>query len=250
MLYNFLLESLFMHETISRYCVLCKQSFVEEFMPYGITNRPDACCLNLSCRSLERHRLLWLYLMNETNLLNQCLTVLEVGPNKSLRRAFKQIPDINYLAIDNSSAQADVKADACFLPLDNECVDLAICYHVLEHLDKPLAAVKEIRRVLRVKGQAFFQVPIDINRSTSWEEPTFSDEKREKIFGQKDHLRIFGQDFDQLIAAEGFNVRKINYCVNFSDNVRQQLGLKDHYNIGPIDNPYSTCEDIYHAFGI
>ena len=52
-------------------CPVCLKSF-RKFLPYGRVNpRPNALCPN--CLSLERHRLIWLYLKENTDFFNRRL---------------------------------------------------------------------------------------------------------------------------------------------------------------------------------
>jgi len=50
-------------------------------------------------------------------------------------------------------------ADAHFLPFRNEIFSYIICTEVLEHLESPFHALKEIHRVLKRNGIAFITIP-------------------------------------------------------------------------------------------
>lgn len=73
--------------------------------------------------------------------------------------------------------------------------DVIICSHVLEHIKDDRKAIHELFRVLKQKGIAFLQVPISKKAKDTFEDFTITSPKeREKYFGQKDHVRIYGQD--------------------------------------------------------
>lgn len=230
-----------------RYCPVCEQSFSTPFAPshYGITHRPDASCLNADCQSLERHRLLWLYLKDK--LLVSQISVLEIGPTKSLQRAFEKIPNIQYVGLDLTSRRANVRADINSLPFAKNTFDVAICYQVLEHIPDFQKAVRELNRVIRPSGTVFFQVPLDINLENTFEIATKDPSEREKLYGQSDHLRVFGMDFPDYLDKGGFNTVCVDYVSDFSSQDQTRLGLKSTYLIGPKAHPYTTTEKFYKA---
>jgi len=233
----------------TRYCPMCEGSFDTEFAPshYGITHRQDAACLNSECRSLERHRLLWLYLQNNIINSGDNLSVLEIGPTRSLKNAFDKFPNINYVGLDLTSKRADVRADINNLPFAENSFGLVICYHVLEHVPDPLPSVQELNRVTRINRLAIFQVPLNVNLATTSTISSSSFHEREVLFGQGDHLRIFGLDFPDFLSRGGFDPQCIDYTSRFSEGDQTLMGLKSSYLIGPKDTPYTTSENFYIA---
>ena len=115
-----------------------------------------------STYSLERHRLLWLYLKNETDFFNKDLKVLHFAPEAAFLEKFKKLKNISYDTIDLDSPLANIKADICDLPLDNESYDFILCNHVLEHVIDDKKAMQELYRVLKKDGIGIFQVPLNI----------------------------------------------------------------------------------------
>ena len=74
-------------------------SSFRKFLPYGYNNvRENA--LSPSTFSLERHRLLWLYLKNETDFFNKDLKVLHFAPEAAFLKKFKKLKNISYDTID------------------------------------------------------------------------------------------------------------------------------------------------------
>ena len=48
-------------------------------------------------------------------------------------------------------------------------------------------------------GWGIFQVPIDYNSDTTYEDSTITDPKEREIhFWQKDHLRLYGKDYPKI----------------------------------------------------
>jgi SAM-dependent methyltransferase len=54
-----------------------------------------------------------------------------------------------YVGIDLSSTEADLRADAHALPFQSSSFDFVFSYAVLEHLHNPFVALREIKRVLK-----------------------------------------------------------------------------------------------------
>ena len=135
-----------------------------KFLPYGYGEQLRQNALCPGTLSLERHRLLWLYLMKETDFLSQPLKVLHLAPEQVFYRRFKQFAHWNYTTTDLNSPLAEVKADICKLPFENNMYDLIFCNHVLEHIPEDKKAMSELYRVLKKGGTLIAQVPIEEDR--------------------------------------------------------------------------------------
>lgn len=181
------------------------------FLPYGYEH-PRENVLSPSTLSLERHRLLWIYLQNETNFFKDNLSVLHFAPEQAFYKRFKKLKNINYTTTDLNSPLADVKADICNLPFPDNSYDVILCNHVLEHIPNDTMAMKELYRVLKPGGWGVFQIPQDLNRSETFEDNSITDKKeRARIFGQYDHVRIYGRDYFDKLRTIGFKVSEIDY---------------------------------------
>ena len=189
----------------------------KSFLPYGYENQRNNV-LSPSTLSLERHRLLWLYLQNETVFFSEKLKVLHFAPEQAFYKRFKNIGDLDYVTTDLNSPLADVKADICDLPFKDNEFDVILCNHVLEHIPDDTKAMQELYRVLKVGGMGIFQIPQDLKRAITFEDNSITDKKeRAKIFGQYDHVRIYGRDYFDKLRGIGFKVEEIDYTTNFSD---------------------------------
>lgn len=186
------------------------------FLPYGY-NKIRNNVLSPSTYSLERHRLLWLYLKNETSFFKAKLKVLHFAPESALMNQFKKLKNLSYDTIDLNSPIADIKADICDLPFLDNSYDFILCNHVLEHIVDDNKAIRELYRVLKKNGIGIFQVPIDYNRDTTFEDFSVTNKKeRNKLFGQYDHVRIYGLDFFDRIQKAGFSVERCEYTSKLS----------------------------------
>ena len=198
-----------------------------QFLPYGYESQRNNV-LSPSTLSLERHRLLWLYLQNETDFFTVPKKVLHFAPEQAFYNLFKKQKNLDYTTTDLYSPLADVKADICNLPFDDNLYDLILCNHVLEHIPDDTKAMQELYRVLKPGGMGIFQIPQDLNRATTFSDDAIVDQKeRAKIFGQYDHVRIYGRDYFQKLRSIGFTVIEENYTTKISPELVKKYCLAD-----------------------
>ena len=195
------------------------------FLSYGYNKlRSNALCPGTL--SLERHRLLWLYLNSNSKIENQKLKVLHVAPEQVFFKKFKKFNSWTYTTTDLNSPLADVKANLCNLPFKDECFDLILCNHVLEHIVDDIKAMEEIYRVLKPKGKAIIQVPLNKKKKISYENYEITDPKERSFhFGQYDHVRIYGMDFFERLSSVGFKYEKVDFTSTLTDEEIIKYGL-------------------------
>jgi len=182
-----------------------------KFLPYGYENQRENV-LSPSTLSLERHRLLWLYLQRETGFFRDKLKVLHFAPEQAFYSRFRKLKNIDYTTTDLNSPLADVKADICQLPFEDDSYDFILCNHVLEHIPDDTKAMQELYRVLKPGCTAILQIPQDLSRETTFEDNTITSQKeRARIFGQYDHVRVYGRDYFNKLREIGFKVEEVDY---------------------------------------
>jgi len=156
------------------------------------------------CSSLERHRLLFLYLQRRLPSLD-CV-VLHVASEACLEARLRQRFGEGYLTADFHNSRADVRMNIMDIQYPGETFDLIFCSHVLEHVEDDRKAMREFRRVLRVDGIAVLLVPIG-GPARTYEDPSIVDpEARARAFGQHDHVRVYGADYVDRLQEAGFDV--------------------------------------------
>ena len=84
------------------------------FFPYGY-NKLRNNALSPGTLSLERHRLLWVFLKNETDFFNKGNKILHIAPEQCFYKNFKE-NFVTYITCDLNSPLAEIKADVCNLP--------------------------------------------------------------------------------------------------------------------------------------
>jgi len=196
-----------------------------KFLPYGYENVRENV-LAPGTLSLERHRLFWLYLTHETSFFTENTRVLHFAPEQAFLKRFRKLKNISYTTTDLNSPIADVKADICSLPFEDNSYDFIICNHVLEHIPDDTKAMQELYRVLAPNGTAILQVPYDRTRETTFEDHTITDPKeRAAIFGQYDHVRVYGMDYFDTLKSVGFSVEAVDYTAQLSEKEIEKYRL-------------------------
>ncbi len=186
-------------------CPCCGEHYAR-FLSFGRLQRENAQCPNCLC--LERHRTLWLYFQQKTSLFEQPLKVLHVAPETVYYNRFRTMENLDYVTIDLDSPRAMMKMDLMAMTFPDNTFDVVLCNHVLEHVSDDGQAMREILRVLKPGGWAILQVPLDESLGETFEDPTVtSPQERERLFGQDDHVRLYGRDYARRLAEAGFEVQ-------------------------------------------
>lgn len=198
----------------------------KSFLPYGYEKqRPNV--LSPGTLSLERHRLMWLYLQNETDFFSRNLKVLHMAPEQAFYKRFRKLKNLHYITCDLDSPIADVKADIQNLPFEDNSFDVIFCNHVLEHVEDDKKALSELFRVMKPGGWGILQVPIRYQLEKTFEDPTITDrQERIEKFGQYDHVRVYGMDYYQKLEDAGFEVEKVNLSQKLTDEEIKRFALE------------------------
>lgn len=197
------------------------------FLPYGYEQSRENV-LSPSTLSLERHRLLWLFLKEHTDFFEKPAKLLHVAPEQAFHKRFKDLDHLEYVTTDLFSPLADVKADLRDLPFPDNDFDIILCNHVLEHIEEDRKAMKELYRVMKPGGWGVFQVPQDLERETTYEDASIREpDARAAAFGQYDHVRVYGKDYFDRLREAGFEVEEVA--------LQPELGpeLTDRYRLSP-----------------
>ena len=138
--------------------------------------------------------------------------LLHLAPEQAFAKRFRAMGHLDYVTADLNSPLADIKADICNLPFEDHSFDCVLCNHVLEHIPDDKRAMSELFRVMKPGGFGVFQVPLDRERKATFEDPGITDKaERVRLFGQYDHVRVYGMDYFDRLRQVGFKVEAIDY---------------------------------------
>ena len=198
-----------------------------KFLPYGrLQSRPNALCP--SSLSLERHRLMWLFLKNKTKFFTDNIQLLHIAPELCFMKIFERMENLNYISGDIESPLAKVKMDVHQIPFEENSFDVVFCNHVMEHVADDVKAMSEIHRVLKPGGWAIIQSPVYMYLDKTLEDPSITDPlEKERIFGQNDHMRKYGKDYGGRLRKGGFKVTEDYYLNELSPKVRKRYALPE-----------------------
>ncbi|MBR0797150.1 class I SAM-dependent methyltransferase [Bradyrhizobium jicamae] len=184
---------------VERNCNICGRD--DLFRPFGWPMRPEAMCPH--CRSLERHRLLKLWLdQNKGDVVGK--RILHFAPETTVTNLVRPLAG-KYVTTDICPGY-DLQLNIEKIDLPDSCYDLILCSHVLEHVDDR-AALGEMRRILTDNGVALLMTPVIEGWSETYENPSVvAPDDREIHFGQKDHVRYYGSNIRDRVRQAGFEI--------------------------------------------
>jgi SAM-dependent methyltransferase len=180
------------------HCPLCGED--HRFLVTGVPPRPNAVCP--ACDSLERHRLLSLYLAQYPELVSG-KAVLHFAPEQAIKRLIENLSPRNYVTADLQPERGDIILSIEDIKMPDS-FDLIIVSHILEHVDDR-AALRELYAAVKPGGVAIIMVPIVEGWAETYEnERVTTETERLRHFGQEDHVRLYGRDLRERIRDAGF----------------------------------------------
>ena len=200
------------------YCPCCGRRFagftdmkfyddVERFDPDRFEKQmQDVMCP--FCYSAPRQRILAVWAEENKELLKGA-KILYFAPEHSMMNWLKK-NGVKVTTADLFQKDVDLKLDITDISLPDGSYDMVICNHVLEHVSNYEKALSELNRILKPCGILIISFPIDPALETVLEKDAPAPEDRIRIFGQNDHVRLFGKDSRELIEKYGFKVSVID----------------------------------------
>jgi len=190
------------------HCPICERGAIA-YLPSGSPPRPHVLCP--FCGSRERARMTWLFL-KERKLLRPGLRILHVAPESCLRERLQAIQNVEYIAGDKHEPgytypNGTIDLDITKIQFPADRFDLILCSHVLEHVPDDVAAMRELHRVLAPGGTAILMVPVEMRNAVTEEDLSITDPKeRLRLYGQFDHVRLYGRDYIERLKRASFAV--------------------------------------------
>jgi len=165
-------------------------------------------CPVCGCHDRERHLLL--YLRNACHLDRmRGSAILHFAPEGRLTSFIERATPARYVQADLFPTRPGIeRVDLLDIPYPTGSFDFVIANHVLEHVADDARALAEIRRVLKTDGHAILQTPYsEILEATLCDPGICTDEARLQVYGQEDHVRMYGRDIFARFASAGFTDR-------------------------------------------
>jgi SAM-dependent methyltransferase len=181
-----------------------------KLLPYGrVRSRENA--LAPWSMSLERHRAVWVYLTEYSNLFTSPGTMLHMAPEYCFLKRLSSKQGMKVVRGDLNSPWADIHFDVHDIPFDNDHFDVLMANHLMEHVEDDAAVFLEFYRVMKPGGWGIFQVPLDRSNPRTEEDASVTDPaERERLYWQRDHVRLYGLDYVDRLAAAGFEVEEVD----------------------------------------
>lgn len=168
---------------------------------------------------------MWVFLKEETDFFSSKLKVLHVAPEHCFIDRFEKLPNLEYITADIESPLAKVKMDIHHIPFAENTFDVVFCNHVLEHVKDDILACQEINRVLKPDGWGILQSPVYPLEKTIEDKTITDPSERERLFGQRDHVRKFGKDYARRLSSSGLKVDENLFVKKLDSSRISQMAL-------------------------
>lgn len=193
--------------------------------------RRNVACLK--CGAHDRERLIYVYIKYVAKIFDAPhLSLLHIAPEPRISKEILKHRNIEYICGDLFTPGYEYPSyvqniNVLHIPYEDNHFDIVLCNHVLEHIPEDTEAMREIYRVLKPDGFAILQVPISYQLEKTIEDFSITDpEERFLRFGQRDHCRLYGKDYEDRLMGVGFKVDQANIGIHFSQyalNLEEKL---------------------------
>lgn len=175
-------------------------------------------CPQCGCNDRDRHLRLYLERTGLAGELAQS-RILHFAPEPHLISWINSFGPALYVLADLSPPDDSVqRMDLEAIPFPDNHFNWVIANHVLEHVTNLARATEEIARVLRPDGKAILQTPWCKGLESTIEDPAVvSPDARLQLYGQEDHVRLFGRDVYRRIGASGLHAQPIEHAAVLAD---------------------------------
>ena len=206
------------------------------FLSYGRGDRTRPNALAPDTLSLERHRAVWMYLSEHSDLFSggPNRRMLHLAPEYCFLKRFNRAEGLDIVRADLVSPWADVHFDVHDIPYEDHHFDIIVGNHLMEHVADDRKVMTEYFRVMKPGGWGIFQVPMDRGNQNTLEDANVTDPaERERLYWQRDHVRLYGLDYADRYKDAGFEVEEIDLVSLFGADRHQRcaLGSESHLHV-------------------
>jgi len=152
----------------------------------------------------------------------KCRPTLKGNSSSDLLGRLPAVREVKTFDIQRNAEQTSFMVPGGMCALDDSSFDLIVACDVLKHVIGDSLALEEMFRVLSPEGWAILTVPQKYGLAETYEDKSISTEaERLEAFGQEDHLRIYGDNFPEIIEFHNFVVVTLD-GQNFKDEIVQK----------------------------
>ena len=195
----------------------------------SLHGRPSAMCPR--CGALERHRVLWLYLRDRTDVFTKPLSLLHFAAEPGFEDRLRAMDNLDYASVDLYPKNAfQRRVDITDMPYENESWDVVMANHVFGEVPDDRAAMREVYRVLKPGGSLISQTAVD---------PALTETQEKSLSAQMAFLpkggaqavganiRRYGTDYEQRLEAAGFDVECVPHIAALDEQTIERLALRE-----------------------
>lgn len=207
----------------NNYCLFCKKycrlnlphgtllTISKKYLKKGVPTkglRVNAVCP--TCGSYDRERFLNYILENHSAIYSENFHILHIAPEKNIKDKFGG-KNPNYITGDIQFGKASQIIDLTDMKsqFNENYFDYIICSHVLQDIVNEKDAFNEIKRVLKNNGFLILSIPICFQMSKTLENHKLKSPIERLIqFGNRNHVRMYGNDYLNRLNDFGFTVQQ------------------------------------------
>ena len=184
------------------------------------------------CRSSDKNRWLWWVIENKTEVLAGNRRLLHFAPEGILEKRLRAVNN-QYTTCDIVPGKGDEVVDMTKIQYSDNTFDYIIASMVLEHIPDEKAAIQEVLRVLKPNGKALLTVPVALDLERTLEDDSITSEKdRLRVFGQEDHVRLYGTDIVERWRQHGAAcVDAVRPDMYFNEKQIMSMGIHPKYTV-------------------
>ena len=200
------------------HCPACERSF-RKFRTAGRERRRNAVCPG--CAARERDRLASLFLRD----MAPTTRILHIAPEACLAERLRELAGGGYVSADLMRTDVHERLDMLALPHRDGTFGGVYCSHVLQDVRDDIRAMAEVFRVLAPGGWAILNVPVHGAKTKDHPDAPrhvrAADDPR-----PPEHLRTYGRDFPERMAAAGFRVRVATAADLAAEAEQRRFGIE------------------------
>lgn len=163
---------------------------------------------------------------NFTHIFDSNCRILHIAPEQGIEKRIRANELADYYCGDILKYRQTNRVDVTEIcQFRDGTFDYIIINHVLEHIIDLETALCELKRVLKKNGKIIMSFPICTEMKTIEQTKQITDEERIYFFGQKDHVRLFGYDYKEIIEKHGLKVSVLSPKEKYSDEQIEYYGF-------------------------